>query len=188
MDELQPQPASPASAGSASQAAAAAQADEARAGVDGPASDSLLDNVKQVLRDLPGLVSDRVHLLALELKRSGLALAQMVGLVVAAGVLLCTAWLALWTGIGIALVEAGVAWGWTLVLILLINLAAAWLAVKRALALARYLALPATLRRLTLGPPSPVAPRAAAASGIHTHTTAGGVSDERAASAAGSTS
>lgn len=185
MDELQPQPGSPAPAGPAvPPAATAAQAEAARAGPEGLASESLLDNVKQLLRDLPGLVSDRVHLLALELKRSGLALAQMVGLVVAAGVLLCTAWLALWTGIGIALVEAGLAWGWTLVLILLINLGAAWLAVKRALALARYLALPATLRRLTLGPPSPVAPRGAAASNTHSNA---GVTDERAASAAGST-
>ena len=183
MEDLQPQPASQAPAGSAP-SQATAQADAARAGPDGPAPESLLDNVKQLLRDLPGLVSDRVHLLALELKRSGLALAQMVGLVVAAGVLLCTAWLALWTGIGIALVQAGLGWGWTLVLILLINLGAAWLAVKRVLALARYLALPATLRRLTLGPPAPVAPQRAAA---QSNTTAGGVSDERAASAAGST-
>lgn len=176
MDGLQPQ--------SSAQAApqATAQAAAAQAGLDGPTSDSLWDNVKLVLRELPGLVSDRVHLLALELKRSGLALAQMVGLVVAAGVLLCTAWLALWTGIGVALVQAGVAWGWTLLLILLINLGAAWLAVKRALALARFLALPATLRRLTLSTPTPP-PRRAGAGASSTAST--GASDERAASAAG---
>jgi hypothetical protein len=183
MDELQPQPAAQAPVGTAPQATA--QADAAQAGLDGLTSDSLLDNVKQLLRELPGLVSDRVHLLALELKRSGLALAQMVGLIVAAGVLLCTAWLALWAGIGLALIEAGLAWGWTLVLILLVNLGAAWLAVKRALALARYLALPATLRRLTLGPPaSPSSRRAGAAASTNDSTNAG-VPDERAASAAG---
>jgi hypothetical protein len=175
MDGLQPQP----SAQAAPQATA--QADAAQAGLDGLPSDSLWDNVKLLLRDLPGMVSDRVHLLALELKRSGLALAQMIGLVVAAGVLLCTAWLALWTGIGVALVQAGVAWGWTLLLILLINLGAAWLAVKRALALARFLALPATLRRLTLSTPTP--PQRRAGAGAPTAST--GTSDERAASAAG---
>lgn len=175
MDGLQPQP----SAQAAPQATA--QADPAQAGPDGLPSDSLWDNVKLLLRDLPGVVSDRVHLLALELKRSGLALAQMVGLVVAAGVLLCTAWLALWTGIGVALVQAGVAWGWTLLLILLINLGAAWLAVKRALALARFLALPATLRRLTLS--TPTSPQRRAGAGAPTAST--GTSDERAASAAG---
>lgn len=175
MDGLQPQP----SAQAAPQSTA--QADPAQAGPDGLTSDSLWDNVKLLLRDLPGLVSDRVHLLALELKRSGLALAQMVGLVVAAGVLLCTAWLALWTGIGVALVQAGVAWGWTLLLILLINLGAAWLAVKRALALARFLALPATLRRLTLS--TPTSPPRRAGAGAPTAST--GTPDERAASAAG---
>jgi hypothetical protein len=182
MDDLQPQPAAQAPVGTAPQATA--QADAAQAGLDGLTSDSLLDNVKQLLHELPGLVSDRVHLLALELKRSGLALAQMVGLVVAAGVLLCTAWLALWTGIGVALIEAGLAWGWTLVLILLVNLGAAGLAVQGALTLARYLALPATLRRLTFGPPAPPARRAGAAASTNDSTNAG-VSDERAASAAG---
>ncbi len=175
MDGVQPQP----SAQAAPQNSA--QADAAQAALDGLPSDSLWDNVKLLLRDLPGVVSDRVHLLALELKRSGLALAQMVGLVVAAGVLLCTAWLALWTGIGVALVQAGVAWGWTLLLILLINLGAAWLAVKRALALARFLALPATLRRLTLS--TPTSPLRRAGAGAPTAST--GTSDERAASAAG---
>lgn len=183
MDGLQPQPSAQAAAQTT------ARADAAQAGLDDltPDSLSLFDNVKQLLRELPGLVSDRVHLLALELKRSGLALAQMVGLVVAAGVLLCTAWLALWTGIGIALVQAGVAWGWTLLLILLLNLGAAWLAVKRALALARFLALPATLRRLTLSAPVPPSRRGGAGASPASDPTlaSAGASDERAASVAG---
>src|SRR5690349_14980432 len=180
MDDLQPQPST-----QAAPQATTAQADAAQAGLDGLTSDSLLDNVKQLLRELPGVVSDRVHLLALELKRSGLALAQMVGLVVAAGVLLCTAWLALWTGIGVALVQAGVAWGWTLLLILLINLGAAWLAVKRALALARFLALPATLRRLTLSTPISLSRRSGAGGATASNLASAGAPDERAASAAG---
>ncbi|NML13550.1 phage holin family protein [Azohydromonas caseinilytica] len=178
MDDLQPQPAS-----QATTAQATAAPDAVPPGLDGVnPSDSLLTNVKQLLRELPGLVSDRVHLLALELKRSGLALAQMVGLVIAAGVLLCTAWLALWVGIGIALVQAGLAWGWALLLILLLNLGAAWLAVKRALTLARYLALPATLRRLTLRSPEP-SPRRGA--GTDLSTPSAGAPDERPASVAG---
>jgi hypothetical protein len=185
MDGLQhPQPAGPAPLETAT-APGSARPELASAGLDElTTSDSLLDNVKQLLRELPGLVSDRVQLLALELKRSGLALAQMVGLVVAAGVLLCTAWLALWTGIGIALVQAGLAWGWTLMLILLLNLGAAWLAVQRALTLARFLALPATLRRLTLSVPVPPSRRSTAAAAPDDSPSAG-APDERAASAAG---
>ncbi|WP_157267769.1 phage holin family protein [Azohydromonas aeria] len=184
MDGQQPQPAAPAAVDTATATGSGPAAGLSQAQLEALTSDSLLDNVKQLLRDLPGLVSDRVHLLALELKRSGLALAQMVGLVVAAGVLLCTAWLALWTGIGIALVEAGLAWGWTLVLILLLNLGAAWLAIKRVLALARFLALPATMRRLTLSTPTPPSRRGAAEAPPNVSPSAG-APDERAASSSG---
>lgn len=147
--------------------------------------DTLLHNVQQLLRELPGLVSDRVHLLALELKRSGLALAQMVGLVVAAGVLLCTAWLALWAGIAAALVELlDLSWGWACLLVVVVNVLAAGLAVWRALSLARFLSLPATLRRLTLSSASVSAARRGADSPASSSTPAG-VPDEHAARVAG---
>lgn len=143
--------------------AGATTADAAAPAPELPDGESLLQHLQQLLRELPGVIGDRVHLLALELKRSGLALAQMVGLVVAVGVLLCTAWLALWVGIGVGLVQAGLGWGWTLLLVLLLNLGAAWLAAKRALSLARFLSLPATVRRLTATHPAPPSSRNPAA-------------------------
>jgi hypothetical protein len=120
---------------------------------------SLWHTLKSVLGDLPGLVSDRVQLLALELQRAGLALAQIIALTTAAAILASTAWLALWTGAAFALVQAGLTWGWALAAVSLLNLGAAALAMWRARALLRWLALPATFRHLTLpAAPEPPAP------------------------------
>ena len=102
-----------------------------------------------LLHDLPGLLADRIHLLSLELRRAGAALAQMVVLGLLAAILCATAWLAMWVGITAALILAGLAWPWACGLVVLLNLAAAVWAGLRARALAPLLALPATLRRLS---------------------------------------
>lgn len=121
--------------------------------------ESLMQQVKGLLQELPGLVSDRVHLLALELRRSAQALAMMVGLVLAAAILGATAWVALWIGLAAALIEAGLAWGWVLLIVLALNIGAAVFALMRASSLAHLLTLPATVRRLTVAPPeSPPTP------------------------------
>ena len=117
-----------------------------------PGEGSVLQLLQSLWADLPGLVSDRVHLLALELERAGLALAVMVALVIGAAVLVATAWLALWAGIAAALVEAGLAWGWAFLIVLVLNLGGAALALWRAKSLAHLLTLPATMRRLTVAP------------------------------------
>lgn len=117
--------------------------------------------LKALLEDIPGLISDRVHLAALELKRARQALVQMVGLVAAAIIFLATAWLALWALLIASAVIYGLPWIGVFGVILLINLAGSWLAIRRARALADYLALPATVRRLSIAPPtSPVAAKA----------------------------
>lgn len=113
---------------------------------------SMIGLARSLAGELPGLVSDRVHLFALELRRSGLALAKIVAWAVAAAVLLSTAWLALWVGLGVGAIRAGWTWYWVLAGILLLNVAVAWFAIAQARALAPMLALPATLRRLTLAP------------------------------------
>lgn len=113
---------------------------------------SMLGMARALTGELPGLVSDRVHLFALELRRSGVALATIVAWAVAAAVLLTTAWLALWAGLGVAAIRAGWAWGWVVAAIIVLNVVAAALAVQRARALAPLLTLPATLRHLTLAP------------------------------------
>lgn len=118
--------------------------------------EGVLQLLRALIADLPGLVSDRVHLLALELRRAGHALGMMVALGLAAAVLGVTAWLALWVGLVAAALHFGMPWGWAWVIVLALNLGAAFVAIKRAVALAHYLKLPATMRRLTVPPPPPV--------------------------------
>jgi hypothetical protein len=110
---------------------------------------SLPRAVGALFADLPGLLSDRVHLLALELRRASSALGQMVALGLLAAILFATAWITLWVGLAAALLAVGLAWPWIVLLVLFVNLAAAVWALMRVKALAPLLALPATLRRLT---------------------------------------
>jgi uncharacterized membrane protein YqjE len=110
---------------------------------------SLPRAVGALFADLPGLLTDRVHLLSLELRRASNALGQMVALGLLAAILLATAWITLWVGLATAFLAVGLAWPWAVLLVLFVNLAAAVWALMRVKALAPLLALPATLRRLT---------------------------------------
>jgi len=110
---------------------------------------SLPRAVTSLLADLPGLLTDRVHLLALELRRASGALGQIVALGLLAAVLFATAWLTLWAGLVAAFISLGLFWPWAVLIVLVVNLAAAAWAAMRVKALAPLLALPATLRRLT---------------------------------------
>jgi hypothetical protein len=116
------------------------------------APEGLIDLLQGLLADLPGLVSDRVELLALELQRASRSLAQIVALVVAAAILGVTAWLATWAGISAGLIALGLHWGWAMLLVVLANVIAAWAAIARVRALAPRLGLPATRRNLTVRP------------------------------------
>lgn len=71
---------------------------------------SLLDAVSGIWRELPGLFSDRVELLSLELQRAGQALLQIAMLGMALAVLGVTAWLILWSLIITGLTLAGLHW------------------------------------------------------------------------------
>jgi len=106
------------------------------------------------VHELPGLISDRIELLSLELQRAGQVLAQIVALIVAAAILAVTAWLALWGGVMVALIGAGLHWAAASSIVLVINLGACWWAVARVRTLAPRLHLPATRRHLTLSQPS----------------------------------
>jgi Putative Actinobacterial Holin-X, holin superfamily III len=138
------------------EASAAARAEGSRA----PAV-SLPTLLRQLAGDVPGLVSDRIQLLSLEVRRAGLALAQMIALVVAIGVLAATAWVALWVGAAAALLSWGLAPGWVVLIVIGLNLGAAAIAAQRVRHLVPLLALPATVRRLTV--PSAAAPTQPAA-------------------------
>lgn len=115
------------------------------------AAPSLIASVQSLLHELPGLVSDRVELLSLELHRAGLALAMIAVLGVAAAILGATAWLALWAVIVAGLVALDMPLLAALGLVLLLNIGAAVFAVVRIQALLKRLTLPATKRHLTFG-------------------------------------
>ena len=114
-----------------------------------------------LLQELPGLVSDRIHLLALELKRATQTLTRLIALVLAAAILGATAWIALWGAVVATLVEAGLGFGWACVIVLLVNLAAAGGALLQAKRIAPLLGLPATLRHLTIARSAPAEPPSA---------------------------
>jgi len=119
---------------------------------------SLLHALRDLVADVRGQVSDRVHLFALEMKRAGLALAQIVALGVAAALFALTAWFALWMGLAAALIDWGLAWGWVWLLVLVLNAAGIAFALLRVKKLAHALTLPATTRHLSVAqaPPSGV--------------------------------
>jgi uncharacterized membrane protein YqjE len=157
--------------------AAASDRQAGSAGSSAAAQPSWLASLQGLLHELPGLISDRVELLSLELQRAGQVLAQIVALIVVAAILAVTAWLALWGGVMLALIGAGLHWAAASLLVLLINLGACWWAVARVRTLAPLLQLPATRRHLTLSQPSTTSqaptpdehtdPRAAATAAAH---------------------
>lgn len=116
---------------------------------------SLLQSLQALLAEIPGLISDRVHLLALELRRARQALVQILGLLVLAGVLAATAWLALWVGLVAAAIAAGIHGFIIWIVVLGFNVLGVYFALKRIRVLARLLTLPATLRHMTVSPPAP---------------------------------
>jgi len=125
--------------------------DDAPAPPEGPPDEivSLPKAIGALLADLPGILTDRVRLLSLELRRATNALGQMVALGLLAAILVATAWLAFWVGLAAAFLALGIAWPWIVLLVLFINLSAALWCVMRVKRLVPLLALPATLRRLT---------------------------------------
>lgn len=120
------------------------------AGSSAPSQPSWLASLQGLAYELPGLISDRIELLSLEVQRAGQVLAQIIALIVAAAILAVTAWLALWGGVIFAVTSAGLHWATASLLVIAINLGACWWAVARARSLTTRLDLPATRRHLTM--------------------------------------
>ncbi|WP_457424465.1 phage holin family protein [Roseateles sp. P5_E7] len=116
--------------------------------------DSLLQQLKGLARELPGLVSDRVELLSLELQRAAQSLVQIVVLTVAIGILGVTVWFALWAALISLLVHGGMPLLAALLLTVGINGLVIAVAVGRVRKLLPRLQLPATRRHLMV-PPNP---------------------------------
>jgi uncharacterized membrane protein YqjE len=133
---------------------AAAPADPAATAARSPPS--LMAVLRDLWKELPELLNDRVELLSLELQRAGAALVEVVVLIVAAAILGVTAWLVLWAAIVWALASAGLHLALALAVALMINVAAAYWAAMRARAALPKLRLPATRRHLMITPsPTP---------------------------------
>lgn len=130
----------------ANEAAAAATPPAGAPAAQERAGESLLAVLQGLLHELPGLVSDRVELFALEFKRAMRALAQIALLALGVVALALTAWVALWIGFAELLALLQLPW---LPILLAVHALAIWLAVARMRSLARMLGLPATRRHLT---------------------------------------
>ena len=119
----------------------------------GQASGGPLPIFQQALslwQDLPGLVSDRVELLALELQSAGRALALVLILGLAGTLLAMTAWGLLWALAVSLLMQFGLPlWG-ALCIALAVNAAAAALLAWRLIGLLPRLDLPTTRRHLSV--------------------------------------
>jgi hypothetical protein len=111
----------------------------------------VLGSLQDLLVDLPGAISDRVELFALEIKRAMSALGAIVALIIFGAIFCFTAWIALWLGVVAVLMELGLAPGWTLLGVVLVNVLAAWLTLRRIRTLSDLLTLPATMRQLAFG-------------------------------------
>jgi len=119
--------------------------------IENPRRQPWVRTVQDLVAVLPGVVSDRLELLALELHRAGRGMVQIVALVLATAVLCATAWLALCTGLALILVELGLSLPWALLVVLVANLLLAWAALSRVRHLLVSLGLPATRRHLVFG-------------------------------------
>jgi len=119
---------------------------------------SLTDQLHALWRELPGLVSDRVELLSLELHRAVQALAQIVALLVAMAVLGVTVWLVLWAAVVRLLVGAGMPLALALLVAVAVNGLAIVAALLRVRQLLPRLKLPATRRHLMITPDLPPDP------------------------------
>lgn len=111
---------------------------------------SLLGLVQSLLHEVPGLISDRVELLSLELGRAGEALAKIVALTVAVAILGITAWAALWVGVVMGLLALDWHWALALGVVIVANVGAIVWAAFQMRRLAGLLKLPATRRHLTM--------------------------------------
>jgi len=120
-----------------------------------PEPGPLLQQLKELWQELPGLVSDRVELLSLELQRATQSLIEIVALLVGVAVLGVTVWLLLWAALIGLMVTAGLALHWALLVAIAVNTVVIVLALQRVRGLLPALRLSATRRHLMVAPSHP---------------------------------
>ncbi len=117
----------------------------------GPGAVSLREAVFDLFDSLRASLATRLELVALEGRRAGVALAQMMIVGVLGAILGISAWLVAVWGITWGLMELGLAPWLAIVLVIAANLIGAWLCVLAVKRLAQRLLFPATLRHLHVG-------------------------------------
>ncbi len=111
---------------------------------------SLLDSFHALLSELPGVISDRVHLFSLELTQTTQALGKILILLLLSVILAGSAWLALCVGAGAGAIRLGLHWGVVVAIEVITNLALAYWALSKVITLKHDLGFPVTLRHLTV--------------------------------------
>ena len=109
---------------------------------------SLREALLDLLGSLRASFATRLELLALEGRRAGLALAQMLLVGVIGAILAISAWLVAIWGITWGLMELGLAPWLAILLVIAANLVGAWICVLAVKKLAQRLLFPATLKHL----------------------------------------
>lgn len=115
---------------------------------EGVPSRSWVPLLQDLARALPGLVTDRLELLALELDRAGRSITQIMLLALLATILGVTAWVALCGAVALALVALGMSWPLATLAISVVNLLLAGTVLVRIGRLTAMVGLPATRRHL----------------------------------------
>ena len=116
-----------------------------------PTGSGVLGEVSNVISSARRVATGMVDLVVLEGRRAGLALAWMLGLGVAAAILGVTAWLGLMAVAALALMAAGLSPIWAVLLVVVLNLAAAGGAVFVCLKKSKDLLFSASRRQLARG-------------------------------------
>jgi len=113
-----------------------------------PGTVSLREAVFDLFDSLRASLSTRLELVALEGRRAGIALAQMLLVGVLGAILGISAWLVAVWGIAWGLMELGLAPWLAILVVIAANLIGAWICVLAVKKLAQRLLFPATLKHL----------------------------------------
>lgn len=115
-----------------------------------PRRPDALRDARRLIEELPGLVSDRVHVFSLELARARRSLVLLVLMLGAAALCGTIGWAVLCGALVALALHFGIHWGWALFAIGFVHLLAAALLLDRARRRVPHLAFPATQRCLTV--------------------------------------
>jgi hypothetical protein len=133
----------------ATEADAAASATVGLDAAGGELPAGIADTARAAWGDLRGAVSERLHLVLLELRLAGLTLVQLIILSVIVAVLVVTAWLGLISGIVIAVASVfGLHWSLALGIGVVANLLVAYGLVRSMHKMVERVALPGTVRAI----------------------------------------